>query len=304
MSHSYGFDRETAVVPRPDNPSVHDAELHEGWRIGMGINGGLLLALAGRALAAELGGRPGEARQGSSPSLRGGHPHRPEAGGGHTDPFSITGYYLSASRPGPVTVRTETLRRGRTVSTGAAHVVQDGEERLRVLATYGDLDGHDHAGDVRTSATPPEMPPPEQCVGTDLAPPDFLKTSPMLDRIELLLDPETVGWAVGAPSGRGMIQGWFRLPDGREPDPLMLLLAVDVLPPVSFDLGIIGWAPTLELTVHVRARPAPGWLRLKHSTRNFADGYMEEDAEVWDSAGRLVAQSRQLARVRIPQPQP
>ncbi|MFJ4982462.1 thioesterase family protein [Streptomyces sp. NPDC088732] len=279
MTETYGFDRETALTPRPDDPSLRDGELHEGWRIGMGINGGLLLALAGRALAAELGGDDR----------------------GHRDPFSISAYYLSTSHPGPVTVRTETLRRGRTVSTGTASVVQDGQERLRAIATYGDLDGHDHAGDVRTSATPPQMPPPERCAGTDLAPPDFLKIAPMLDRIELRLDPDTVGWAVGAPSGRGLIQGWLRLPDGREPDPLMLLLAVDTLPPASFDLGIGGWAPTLELTAHVRARPAPGWLRLKHSTRNFADGYMEEDAEVWDSAGRLVAQSRQLARVRLPE---
>ncbi|WP_326571644.1 thioesterase family protein [Actinacidiphila glaucinigra] len=279
MHEKYGFDRETAVTARPGEPSVYDAELHEGWRIGMGVNGGLLLALAGRALAEELGGD----------------------GQGHRDPFSISAYYLSTSLPGPVTARTETLRRGRTVSTGMVSLVQNGEERLRAIATYGDLNGHDHAGDVRTSATPPQMPPPEKCVGTDAAPPEFLKNSPMLERIELRLDPDTVGWAVGAPSGRGMVQGWLRMPDGREPDPLMLLLAVDSLPPVSFDLGIPGWAPTLELTTHVRARPEPGWLRLKHSTRNFADGYMEEDAEVWDSAGRLVAQSRQLARVRLPE---
>ncbi|SNT57947.1 thioesterase family protein [Actinacidiphila glaucinigra] len=279
MHEKYGFDRETAVTARPGEPSVYDADLHEGWRIGMGVNGGLLLALAGRALAEELGGD----------------------GQGHRDPFSISAYYLSTSLPGPVTARTETLRRGRTVSTGMVSLVQDGEERLRAIATYGDLDGHDHAGDVRTSATPPQMPPPEQCVGTEAAPPEFLKSSPMLERIELRLDPDTVGWAVGAPSGRGIVQGWLRMPDGREPDPLMLLLAVDSLPPVSIDLGIPGWAPTLELTAHVRARPEPGWLRLKHSTRNFADGYMEEDAEVWDSAGRLVAQSRQLARVRLPQ---
>ncbi|MDX6345754.1 MAG: hypothetical protein QOF84_544 [Streptomyces sp.] len=279
MSQIYGFDRDTAVTPRPDAPGLHDAELYESWRIGMGINGGLLLALAGRALAAELGGGKD----------------------GHSDPFSISAYYLSTSRPGPVTVRTETLRRGRTVSTGTASVVQDGEERLRAIATYGDLDGH-AGGDVRTSATPPDMPPPESCVGTELAPPEFLKDAPMLDSIELRLDPGTVGWAVGAPTGRGRIQGWLRFPDGREPDPLMLLLAVDTLPPVTFDLGINGWAPTLELTAHVRAKPAPGWLRISHATRNFADGYMEEDAEVWDSTGRLVAQSRQLARVRVPRP--
>ena len=66
-------------------------------------------------------------------------------------------------------------------------------------------------------------------------------------------------------------------------------------PPVTFDLGRPGWAPTLELTVHVRAVPAPGWLRVSHRTRNVAGGMFEEDCEVWDSAGRLVAQSRQLA---------
>jgi hypothetical protein len=69
---------------------------------------------------------------------------------------------------------------------------------------------------------------------------------------------------MGAPSGRGPIQCWFRLPD-REPDPLSLLLAVDAMPPATFDLGLF-----------------------------------EEDCEVWDSAGRLVAQSRQLARTPRP----
>jgi len=272
MPDLYGFDRETTVVPR--DPGRYDGELHEGWRIGLGINGGLLLAVAGRALAAEFGGGQGT----------------------HGEPIAISGYYLSAARPGAVSVRAEALRRGRTLSTGTASVRQGDEERLRVLATYGDL-GRNHA-DVRTSATPPQMPPPEECAGSETAPAGFRKHAPLLDRFELRLDPATAGWTTGAPSGRGLIQGWFRLPDGREPDPLALLLAVDALPPVSLDLGVAGWTPTLELTVHVRARPAPGWLRLKHSTRNFAHGYLEEDAEVWDSAGRLVAQSRQLARVR------
>ncbi len=96
------------------------------------------------------------------------------------------------------------------------------------------------------------------------------------------------------------MEGWLRFPDGREPDPMMLLFAVDCLPPVSLNLGITGWAPTLELTTHIRGLPARGWLRLKHSTRLVDNGYMEEDAEVWDSAGRLVAQSRQLTRLGRP----
>jgi hypothetical protein len=75
---------------------------------------------------------------------------------------------------------------------------------------------------------------------------------------------------------------------------------VDGLPPVTFDLGLFGWAPTLELSVHVRARPAPGWLRVRHETRNLAGGMFEEDCQVWDAADRLVAQSRQLAHLPRP----
>jgi hypothetical protein len=121
-----------------------------------------------------------------------------------------------------------------------------------------------------------------------------------MDRFDMRFHPDHIGWAVGEPSGTGVLSAWFRLIDDREPDPISLLMVVDALPPVTFDLGMPGWAPTLELTAHVRARPAPGWLKVRHATRNMAGGMFEEDCEVWDSAGRLVAQSRQLAR----QPRP
>ena len=164
-----------------------------------------------------------------------------------------------------------------------------------MLASYGDL--HGLTDEVATTAEEPDAPPREQCVPTSAAPEDFRRTAPLLDRFDLLPRPGLRRLVAGRAGGRGMLQGWFRLNDEREPDAQSLLLAVDALPPVTFDLGVMGWAPTLELTVHVRARPAPGWLKLRHSTRNVAGGYFEEDCEVWDSAGRLVAQSRQLARM-------
>jgi hypothetical protein len=119
--------------------------------------------------------------------------------------------------------------------------------------------------------------------------------APLLDRFGTLLDPATAMWAIGKPSRQGVIQGWFELADHRPLDPIALLMVVDALPPVTFDLGMPGWAPTLELTAHVRARPAPGWAVVRHCTRTVAGGMFEEDCEVWDSTGRLVAQSRQLA---------
>lgn len=273
------FDNGIAVRERAGQPGSYDAELDPGWKVGAGINGGLLLAMAGNALS---------------------HTFLEEA---HPDPISISAYYLSASRSGPASLQTDVIRRGRSMSTGSVSLCQsedDGAqvERLRALATYGDLDAL--PSDVHTTASPPDMPPPDKCIGMDLAPADFKASVTLLHRFDLRLDPACVGWAMGAPTGRGLIQGWLKLADGREPDPLMLLLAVDALPPVTFDLGLPGWAPTLELTVHVRARPAPGWLQVVHMTRNYAGGLLEEDAEVWDSSGRLVAQSRQLARAPRP----
>lgn len=280
------FDAGSAVSARDGEGGVYDAELGEGWRIGGGVNGGVLLAIAGRALAAEFGTADGD---------------RPS----HPDPLAISAYYLTPGVPGPATVRTSDVRRGRAVSTGQVSLFQDdgrgGEvERVRFLATYGDLASVD--GDLTTSAQPPDLPPPDRCVSAAQAPPDFLKHASLLQRLDMRLDPATTGWAMGQPSGNGVIRGWLRMADGREPDPLMLLLAVDALPPVAFELGLPGWTPTLELTAHVRARPAPGWLRVNLTNRTLAGGFLEEDAEVWDSEGRLVALSRQLARASVPAP--
>jgi len=265
----YEFDRDTACAPDPDRPDVLATTLSPEWGIGRGLNGGYLLALAGRALGSALA---------------------------HPDPFTITAHYLTAAQPGPATVRTEVLRTGRTLSTGTARIEQDGHTRVHVAASFGDLDTLD--ADVRTSARPPEMPSPDECARRSVWP--ALRRTLFMDRFEAPMDPATAGWLGGEPSGRGEIRAWWRLADGREPDPFAVLLAVDALAPTAFDLGVRGWVPTVELTVHVRARPVPGWLRVALSSRNLAGGYIEEDAEVWDASDRLVAQSRQLARIPRP----
>ena len=93
-----------------------------------------------------------------------------------------------------------------------------------------------------------------------------------------------------------VISGYFRLLDGEPIDTLVLLMAVDAFPPVILKSDLpLAWVPTIELTAHVRARPAPGWLRCAFTTRFITGGFLEEDGEAGDSAGRLVAQSRQLA---------
>lgn len=264
------FDIQTAVQRQSD--TLFAADISEGWVVGGGVNGGYLLSVIGTALRATFPAKP--------------------------DPLSVSAYYLAAGVPGPATIEVDVLREGGSVATAAVQLRQEGTTKITALATYGDLDRL--GDDVRTTAEEPQLPPPDDCVRNTMSPEEVLAIAPMMGRFDMRFHPDHAGWAVGQPSGRGEIAAWFRLVDGREPDPIELLMVVDALPPVTFDLGMMGWAPTLELTAHVRAKPAPGWLKVRHATRNMAGGMFEEDCEVWDSVGRLVAQSRQLAR----QPRP
>ena len=256
------------------------SEISPGWTIGEALNGGFAMA----RLAAGL------------------RPLFAEAG--HRDCLALSAYFLSAARPGGYTVEPEVVRVGRTVSTGQVSLVQDDRgarvERVRALATFGDLARLSEP--LRRQADAPRIPPPEECVGlADLPGAGPIPVPPLLQRVDLRLDPSTATWALGRPSGAGRMRGWVRFADGRPVDALSLLFFLDALPPVTFDLGLSGWAPTLEFSGHVRAAPAPGWLLAELTTDNFSATLLEEDARIWDCAGRLVAQSRQLAAVRMPE---
>ena len=85
----------------------------------------------------------------------------------------------------------------------------------------------------------------------------------------------------------------MRFADGREPDTFSLPVLVDMANPAIFELGEYA-STTIELSAYVRARPSrvgspAGRRRVTSWTAT------EEDFEAWDSSGRLVVQSRQLA---------
>lgn len=188
----------------------------------------------------------------------------------------------------------EIVRAGRGHSTAQARLLQDGREVLRTLATFGDLSSID--GPSHVSVAMPTLPPPDRCDRGRPAP----STPRIADRLDVFMAPGTTSWlAEGGPNDVAELGGWIRLRDGREPDPLSLVFFADAFPPPVLNLRAVRtpWVPTLELTVHVRARPAPGLLRAWFRTRALVGGYLEEDGEIWDSSDRLVAMSRQLARI-------
>jgi hypothetical protein len=124
---------------------------------------------------------------------------------------------------------------------------------------------------------------------------------PIMERVRMCFDPAVIGFRRGEPTGRGELRAWLAFADGRDPDPLALLYALDALPPATFDLAeATGWVPTLSLTAYVRSLPAPGPLAVRQRAGLVEGGLVDEECEVWDARGRLVAQATQLAAVRTP----
>jgi acyl-coenzyme A thioesterase PaaI-like protein len=298
------FDEATAIRRRAEGlydalPDHRFAIVAAGGTTPPAVNGGALIATVLRAVLD------------SSPN-----PH----------PVATTANFLRVARLEPAEIHVSWLKQGRTAAVARATMVQGGEPILDMTVTTGTVPasllpsasgaagapgadasapgpaGSDSPGstaELTWTGPPPEFPPVEDCV--DLGP---WRGSVSADgaegyamQVSVLLDPATTGWRQGDPSGLPEMRAYFELRDHRDPDAYLLALAVDGLPPVVFGLGATGWAPTVELTWYMRAVPCPGPLRVAARGRHVGGGWFDEEAEVWDAAGRLVAQSRQLARV-------
>jgi acyl-coenzyme A thioesterase PaaI-like protein len=221
-------------------------------------------------------------------------------------PVATSAHYLRVARLAPAEIDVTWLKTGRTAATARATLVQDGEPVLEATITTGTvpLSRPDSAqvmdgAELSWTGARPAIPPPGECVnlGEWTGTYDADGMAGYAGQVSMLLDPAVTGWRFGQPSGTPEMRGYFKLREDREPDALMLALAVDGLPPVVFGLGATGWAPTVELTMHMRLVPAPGLLAVQARCRHVSGGWFDEEAEVWDSAGNLVAQSRQIARV-------
>ena len=214
-------------------------------------------------------------------------------GAAHPHPVAVTGHFLRAPALGDAAIAVEPLRSGRSTSTTHVQLVQGERVCLDAVVTGGQLRGD--AAPHYVDATPPLLPPVEDCLRN--SPREGEPRNGVTEQLDLRLDPAAAGW-LGAPSSQAEVRGWARYTSGRTLDPLALVCLSDALPPVTFSLGMTGWVPTVELTVHVRAVPAPGWLRLVQRATLVQGGWLDETCEIWDSADRLVAQAVQLAAYR------
>jgi len=264
------FDRDTGVTAA--GPGTYSARIDPGWWIERGPNGGYVAAVLVQALTAEVGD-PGR-------HLR-----------------SLTVHYLAPAREGEAEVVVRTERAGRTISFLDARL----EQGDRLLATA-------RAAFARPSTespafsdpTFPGYPPPEDLP----ARPDPPGMVAMRGRYEY---HHVVGLLGEGPTERAETGGWIRLREPRPYDAALVAALSDAWYPAIFTrLASPMGVPTIDLTVHVRSiealrRMQPGdWMAVRFRTTMAAEGYLEEDGELWAPDGTLVAHSRQLGLLLTP----
>jgi len=246
-------------------------EISAAWTIADKPNGGYLLAMLGRAAVA------------MTPQ-----PHV----------LTASASYIRSPEPGPVEIEVDVLRAGRNTSQVHARMLQDGQRTVEALVVTSTVPGADSK--PYWTGGLPELWPNGYGDSVRLpgrSPSGFRVT--MAEHVDVRIDPETLGFATGQPAGRGELRGWLALPDDEPFDPFSLVFAVDAFPPGTFDIEMSGWAPTLELTVYVRALPVPGPVRVLQRAQSIDGERFDEACFIWDSSGRLVAQGTQLAGIRL-----
>jgi acyl-CoA thioesterase len=210
----------------------------------------------------------------------------------HKDPLTVSAFYMAPTVLGPIECQVELLGGGRSTSFAEVKMYQEGQLKVKVTAAYTDLDRL--TGESWSAIERPQYPTWDECE------PSGDKGIEFRQRAELRMVSGHEVFTERKTNGSGEFRGWVSHRDGSDPDVISLLMFADAFPPPIFTVfGPVGWVPTLELTVQVRAHPAPGPLQVRLLSRHMSRGILEEDGEYWDSTGQLVAISRQTAKLRL-----
>lgn len=263
---------EASAVTRVDD-GRYEVDLRSEYAIGgTKPNGGYLLAAMGRAAVDAIGA----------------------VGSPHVHLLAAGAQYAASPDNGPATITTEVLRAGRTASQVRARLTQgDAAAGIDARFTIGTLP--EGSGPFWGGVAPVEITRLDQCTAPamPLGPRDTT----------VYFDPSTtITMTPEGPraTGNGEYRAWFVYEGDERVPPYLLPYVADCLPPATFAIVASGWVPTLDLTLYVRAVPAPGPLRLRFFVRMIQDGLADEHLDAWDSEGRLVLQASQLAALRHP----
>jgi acyl-CoA thioesterase len=257
------FDKD--ILFEPGKSDSYSGNITENWSISGVPNGGYLMAITANAMlqCSEMKATP-----------------------------IITANFLNRCEPGQATVSIERMSKSRQFDRFQARLYQKGKEKIRAFGTFASEKNECILESYEVEA--PEIKEWENCVSVPEMPGFTL-----FGQMDIRLDPICTGWIAGNLSSRSEIKGWIKFKDNRAFDALSLLLIADSFPPAVFSSqGMVAWVPTLEFSVNIRNIPTTTWLKCIFRTRFITCGLIEEDGEIWDQNGELIAISRQIAQYR------
>jgi acyl-CoA thioesterase len=279
----------TAV--RGAGEGTYEAEIDESWNLRPLPQGGIVTAIALRAMAQEL----------DDPTLR---------------LRTLHTTFAAQVAHGPVVINLEILRRGRSMSHVRAEVRNPDLPRGHLTTA---VFGSTRAGFVFTDLElPADLPRPADCPSfRDPPPADAPPFEPMpfwTDRVEGRPALGHAPWDAYVPE-RAERAMWYRfddppfLADGSI-DPLSLVVLADTMPGAVGEM--IGpqdrawWAPSIDLTVHLLQECRAPWILAHNRARHAGDGYASADMALWDcgpnggAAPRLIAYATQMFLFTFP----
>lgn len=280
-----------AVAPDPDGaPGRYRVDVDAGWNCPTVPQGGLMAALAARAMAAEVGD-PAQV-------LR-----------------TLTTVFAAPVPAGPVVVDVDLLRRGRSISQATATVRAEGADAGHTTVA---VFGRARTGFALTDSRMPEVPGPLDCPSfRDPPPPEFDDGEPFevpfWDHIEGRPALGHAPWERYVPE-RSDCAFWYRFdePPRRADgtlDPLALVTLCDTMPSsvgerMGPDEPERWWAPSADLTVHLVGEARSEWVLAHLRAHRAGEGYASAEVALWDPdpACGLVAFATQVMIFTFPAP--
>ncbi|MCV6613735.1 MAG: thioesterase family protein [Cellvibrionaceae bacterium] len=254
------FEQDTQLEELADGH--YRAQVSGNWSIMHAPNGGYLMALLGKAMGLYA----------SQPA-----------------PTQITVNYSGKTEEAkPLDIYVRRFGQSRQFDRLEATAKQGDKTVLKAMGTFmAGYEGHSYS-EERLS----QLSPIEACSARAGIP-----GLPVFDNVEMRVDPAVAGWMTGQTVDSPEIYGWMRVPSIEAWSPTSIMLACDTCPPSIFvSKGALGWVPTIEMSVHIKAIPTTEWLKVRFHSKYLGSTLLQEDGELWDENDNLVAVSRQLAQ--------
>ena len=249
-----------------EKPGLFTGKITENWSINDVPNGGYIMALITEAM---------------------------KRSSDKTDTPILTSNYLAKCTPGAIEIQVKVLSRSKQFTRFEATLLQEGQEKVRSLGTFAQ--SKDECFIEQVEATIPETAPLEECIAV----PAFEKYT-LYNHMDVRLDPRCAGWMDGKLTEKSEQCGWIKFKHDRPFCMASIALIADSFPPaVLATQGMIAWVPTIEFSVNIRNIPQTKWLKCLFRTRFINCGLVEEDGEIWDEEGIIIALSRQIAQFRV-----